>query len=166
MTTIRNELVADAPAIYAVHAQSFPSNGEARLVDALRAAGRLTLSLVAEVDGMVVGHVAVSPVTVASGPAGGGIGPVAVAAPHRRQGLAAELMRAALRACPEAGFGWAVVLGDPSYYARFGFRQAGEFGLSDEFHGGAAFQAIELVPGALPRNGGLVRYAPEFAALG
>jgi putative acetyltransferase len=91
---------------------------------------------------------------------------VAVVASHRRRGIAAELMRAALDACPEAGFGWAVVLGDPAYYGRFGFRTAGEFGLSDEFRGGSAFQAIELLPGALPRNAGLVRYATEFASLG
>jgi putative acetyltransferase len=59
-----------------------------------------------------------------------------------------------------------VVLGDPAYYGRFGFRPAHEFGLSDEFRGGPAFQAIELVPGALPRNAGLVRYPAEFASLG
>jgi putative acetyltransferase len=101
--------------IHAVHAQSFPSPGEARLVDLLRGAGRLAVSLVAEVDGAVVGHVAVSAVTVASGPVGGGIGPVAVVAGHRRRAVAAELMDAALRACPATGFGWAVVLGDPAY---------------------------------------------------
>ena len=151
--------------IHAVHAQSFPSAGEARLVDLLRGGGRLAVSLLAEVHGAVVGHVAVSPVTVASGPVGAGIGPVAVVACHRRRGIAAELVGAALRACPTAGFGWAVVLGDPAYYARFGFRPACEFGLSDEFRGGSAFQAIELVPGALPRNAGLVRYATEFASL-
>lgn len=151
--------------VHAVHAQSFPSPGEARLVDLLRDGGRLAVSLLAEVDGAVVGHVAVSPVTVASGPVGAGIGPVAVVAGHRRRGIAAELVGAALRACPAAGFGWAVVLGDPAYYARFGFRPACEFGLSDEFRGGSAFQAIELVPGTLPRNAGLVRYATEFASL-
>src|SRR5438552_965235 len=75
-------------------------------------------------------------VTVASGPVGGGIGPVAVVACHRRRGIAAEGVDAALRACPAAGFGWAVVLGSPAYYARFGFRPAREFGLSDEFRGG------------------------------
>ena len=136
------------------------------MVDLLRGAGRLSVSLLAEADGSVVGHVAASPVTAASGPVGAGIGPVAVVASHRRQGIGAELVRAALQACPEAGFGWAVVLGDPAYYARFGFRPAREFGLSDEFRGGSAFQAIELVPGTLPRNAGLVRYATEFASLG
>ena len=63
MKTIRHERAGDASGIYAVHAQSFPSPGEARLVDLLRAAGRLAVSVLAEVDGCVVGHVAVSPVT-------------------------------------------------------------------------------------------------------
>jgi putative acetyltransferase len=58
------------------------------------------------------------------------------------------------------------VLGEPEYYGRFGFRAAADFGLSDEYGGGAAFQALKLTPGALPLRAGLVRYAPEFASLG
>jgi len=153
-------------AVRAVHAASFPSDAEARLVDQLRDAGRLLVSLVAEVDGAVVGHVAFSPVTAATGVAGAGLAPVAVAAAHRRRGIAAELVRAGLRACRAAGFGWVVVLGEPTYYSRFGFRPAPEYGLSDEYGGGPAFQVAELVPGSLPVGAGLVRYAPEFAALG
>jgi putative acetyltransferase len=65
-----------------------------------------------------------------------------------------------------ANFGWVVVLGEPAYYARFGFRPASEFGLSDEYRGGSAFQAMELIDGALPAGAGLVRYAHEFATLG
>jgi putative acetyltransferase len=166
MALIRREQSGDVSAIYAVHAASFPSDGEARLVDALRAAGRLPVSLVAEVGGAVVGHVAFSPVTTASGAVGVGLAPVAVAWSQRQQGVAAELIRAGLKACEQLGFGWAVVLGKPTYYARFGFRPAVEFGLSDAYGGGAAFQAVELVPGALPVGAGLVRYAPEFALLG
>lgn len=165
MTLIRPEQPGDSSAIFAVHAASFPSDGEARLVDALRVAGRLSVSLVAEVDRAVVGHVAFSPVTTASGAVGAGLAPVAVAGPQRRQGIAADLIRAGLEACRAAGFGWAVVLGKPTYYARFGFRPATTFGLSDEYGGGDAFQAVELVSGTLPVGAGVVRYASEFAAL-
>lgn len=170
--TIRREQTSDAAAIFAVHARSFPSDAEARLVDLLRAAGSLSVSLVAEVDGHIVGHVAFSPVTVASEQSalkrspGVGLAPVAVVEAFRRRGVAGELIRTGLLACRESGFGWAVVLGDPAYYARFGFRAASEFSLSDEYGGGPAFQAIELTSGALPRNAGLVRYAPEFAMFG
>ena len=162
---VRPEQPGDAAVVRAVHAASFPTSAEARLVDLLRAAGRLRVSLVAEVGGAVVGHVAFSPVTAASGATGVGLAPVAVAEPYRRQGIGAALVRAGLGACRAAGFGWAVVMGEPGYYSRFGFRPAAEFGLSDEYGGGPAFQAVELLAGALPVGGGLVRYAPEFAAL-
>jgi putative acetyltransferase len=168
---VRPERPDDVPGIYAVHAASFPTDAEARLVDSLRIAGRLSVSLVAEVGEAVVGHIAFSPVTAATvtaatGAHGAGLAPVAVAEAHRRRGVAAELIQAGLEACRAAGFGWAVVLGEPAYYGRFGFRPARGFGLSDEYGGGSAFQAIELVPGAMPRGAGLVSYAPEFAALG
>ena len=160
---VRPEAPEDAAAIHAVHAASFPTDAEARLVDLLRAAGHLSVSLVAEAGGEVVGHVAFSPVTAGAGAAGAGLGPVAVVESHRRQGIAAELIRAGLETCRRLGFEWAVVLGDPKYYSRFGFGPASDSGLRDEYDGGSAFQAMELTPGALPAGAGLVRYAPEFA---
>jgi len=166
MIAIHPERSGDAAAIHAVHAASFPTDVESRLVDLLRVSGRLAVSLVAEIGDVVVGHIAFSPVTAASGAVGVGLAPVAVAESHRRRGIAAALVRAGLEACRAAGFGWAVVMGEPAYYSRFGFRPASEFGLSDEYGGGQAFQAIELVPGALPVGAGLVRYAPEFSAVG
>ena len=166
MTDIRPEQPGDQAAIHAVHAASFPSDAEARLVGLLRTAGRLPVSLVAEVAGEVVGHVAFSPVTAPTGDTGAGLAPVAVARSHRRQGLAAALIHAGLEACRTSGFGWVVVLGEPEYYARFGFRPAVEFGLVDEYGGGSAFQALELTPGSLPLQAGLIRYTSEFASLG
>jgi putative acetyltransferase len=163
---IRLEEQGDAAAIYAVHAASFPTQLEARLVDALRTAGRLSVSLVAEVEGAVVGHVAFSPVATAGGAVGVGLGPVAVVDSHRRRGIAAALVRAGLDACRTSGFGWAVVLGEPAYYGRFGFRAAERFGLSDDYGGGSAFQALELSPEAMPKGAGLVGYAPEFGIFG
>jgi putative acetyltransferase len=59
-----------------------------------------------------------------------------------------------------------VVLGGPAYYRRFGFTAAAGWGLADEYGGGDAFQVLEIRAGAIPRGAGLVRYAPEFAALG
>jgi putative acetyltransferase len=161
---VQTEDAEDAAEIFGVHRACFPTDGEARLVDALRASGQLSLSLVAEVDGEVVGHVAFSPVTLAVGEAGVGLGPVAVLEEYRREGYAARLIESGLAECRAAGFGWAVVLGDPAYYSRFGFRPAREFGLTDEFQGGDAFQAFELVAGELPIGAGLVRYAPQFSA--
>lgn len=165
MMTIRPERPDDVNAIRAVVEAAFPTPAEARLVDLLRAAGRLSISLVAEVDGRVVGHVAFSPVRAKAGAVGAGLAPLAVLTDHRRRGIGARLVEAGLAACRAAGFGWVVVLGEPTHYARFGFRPAREAGLSDEYGGGDAFQVVELAPGALPANAGLVRYAPEFASL-
>lgn len=149
-----------------MHTGSFPTAAEARLVDLLRAAGSLRVSLVAEVGDAIIGHVAFSPVAAPSGTAGAGLAPLAVVAQHRGRGIGAELVRKGLDACRAAGIGWVVVLGEPTYYARFGFRPASNFGLRDEYRGGSAFQAIELIRGALPVGAGLVRYAEEFATLG
>jgi putative acetyltransferase len=159
---IRPEAPGDIDDIHHVHTVSFPTSLEAKLVDALRDSGRLRISLIAEENGAVVGHVAFSPVTLAGSAGGIGLGPVAVLPGFRRRGIADKLIRAGLAQCTEQ-FGFAVVLGDPRYYRRFGFLPAAQWKLSDEYGGGDAFQAMELAPGTIPRNGGVVRYAPEFS---
>ena len=163
MITVRAEQRGDEAAIHAVHAGSFPTRAEADLVDALRAGGRLTVSLVAVTGVTVVGHVAFSPVSLADTPGGLGLAPVAVLPDWRRRGIAAELVHAGLEACDRAGASFVVVLGAPAYYERFGYRPARRWGLRDEYGGGDAFQALELRCGTLSRCGALVRYAPEFA---
>ena len=116
---IRRDLAPDAAATRRVHTASFPSDGEARLVEALRASARLSVSLVAEDSGQVIGHVAFSPVTVSGDGAGAGLGPVAVLPAFRRCGVAAALIiRRGLAACAESGHGFVVVLGEPAYCAR------------------------------------------------
>ena len=163
---IRSERPADQAAIHAVHAAAFPTTAEARLVDALRTARRLRISLVAVVDDAIVGHVAFSPVHVPGATDGLGLAPLAVVPADQRRGIGAELVREGLAACEHVGCGFVVVLGDPSYYGRFGFKPASIFGLRDAYGGGAAFQAMELRAGAIPTAGGTVRYAPEFALAG
>ncbi len=162
---VRPEPHADHGAIHAVHTASFATLGEARLVDALRAAGRLCVSLVAEEQHEVVGQVAFSPVSVLGATDGVGLAPVAVLPAFRRRGIAEQLIREGLAACKRLGQGFVVVLGDPSYYRRFGFMPAGGWGLRDEYGGGDAFQVLEVRRGAIPAGGGIVHYAPEFAAV-
>ncbi|HSL20136.1 MAG TPA: N-acetyltransferase [Vicinamibacterales bacterium] len=163
VVTIRAEHPQDAPAIHAVHTASFPTPLEARLVDALRAAGQLRISLVATIGGDVVGHVAFSPVTIDGTECGLGLAPVAVLPEHRRQGIGAALIREGLAAAGRTGCGLVVLVGEPAYYSRFGFGPASRWGLKDEYGAGDAFQALELRKGAIPEKDGLVRYAPEFA---
>jgi putative acetyltransferase len=159
---IRPEEAGDHEAIHAVHAASFPSAAEARLVDLLREAGSLCVSMVAVEESEIVGHVAFSPVTVTGATDGVGMAPVAVASAFRRRGIAEKLIQAGLEVCERLEFGFVVVLGDPTYYRRCGFLPAGGWGLSDEYGGGEAFQALELRAASIPIGGGLVRYAPEF----
>jgi putative acetyltransferase len=162
---VRLEESRDAPGIFRLHRLSFPTDAEARLVESLRSTNQLILSLAAELDGLVVGHVAFSRVLVGGLPGGAALGPLAVLAEHRRNGIGAQLVQQGLEECRSAGVGWVAVLGDPAYYARFGFRPTSSFGLSDEFNGGSAFQAVELIAGKLPVGGGLVQYAPEFSTV-
>lgn len=163
--TVRPERIGDAPAIRRVLSASFPSAAEAALVDLLRDAGNLTVSLVALVDDVVVGHVAFSPVRTHDGRAGLGLAPVAVVSEARSRGVGSALVRAGLVACQDAGCGWVVVLGDPGFYVGFGFAPASDFGLCDQYGGGSAFQVLELTEGTLPVGAGLVCYGPEFASL-
>jgi putative acetyltransferase len=95
---------------------------EGAIVDALRAAGALTTSLVAERDGLIVGHVAFSPVEIDGKSVDWyGLGPVAVRPDQQRQGVGVRLIEAGLDEIKALGARGCVVLGDPAYYSRFGF---------------------------------------------
>jgi len=169
---IRPEAPRDRAAVFGVHARAFPSDAEARLVDALRAAGAATLSLVAERDGRVAGHVLFSPVRVAGASGSGwfdalGLAPLAVEPALQRGGIGSALVRDGLAACRIAGHQAVFVLGQPGYYPRFGFEPAAPRGLA--YAGGAAYAAAffvaELAPGALAGRRGVVHYRAEFDAL-
>jgi putative acetyltransferase len=162
---IRPEQPADIPAIHALVTAAFGRPAEADLVDSLRAAGVLAHSLVAEQDGVLVGHVALSPVSVQGAfmPGVLGLAPLAVHPDHQRQGLGSALVEAALRVAKTEGARLVVVLGEPAYYRRFGFRPAAALGLTCPWpQAGEAFQALVL---ASPAPRGLVRYHAAFEAL-
>lgn len=125
--TIRPERAGDERAIHEVVRAAFDGHphsdgSEPAIVDALRADGDLTISLVAEDGGAIVGHVAFSPVTISDGSEGWfGLGPVAVAPQRQREGIGAALIERALALLHERDAAGCVVLGDPAYYGRFGF---------------------------------------------
>ena len=147
-----------------MHAAAFPTNAEARLVDALRSAGQAAVSLVALVEGEVAGHVFFSRVEANAG-LGVGLAPLAVQPLRQRKGIGLALVQAGIAACRKAGFGYVVVLGDPGYYGRFGFVRASSVGLGNEYGADAHFLVLELRPGALARVRGMVKYAAEFSQL-
>lgn len=93
------------------------------IVDALRRASALTISQVAIVDEAIIGHVAISPVSISDGSTGWfGLGPISVLPEFQRQGVGSKLMRSSLTTLEETGADGCVVLGDPAYYGRFGFK--------------------------------------------
>lgn len=165
MIQIRPETSADAAAIRRVHTSAFPTDAEARLVDALRANKRTLVSLVADDAGEVVGHILFTPVTFGDGGAaarGAGLAPVAVTPAQQRRGIGARLIEAGIVACRDIGIGFIVVLGDPAYYRRFGFARAADRGLTNEYGVHDEFMVLEIAPHALMHTSGLVKYAPEF----
>ena len=170
MLQLRAEKTPDAPGIRAVHLAAFaPRANEANLVDRLRDNGQTTISLVGVSNGQLVGHVLFSPVILAGYPAAGrglGLAPVAVRPDFQRQGIGSRLVRHGLDVAREAGFDFVIVLGDPNYYGRFGFRPASQYQLDNEYGAGDEFMAIELRPGALSGAAGRVQYRPEFKETG
>lgn len=168
---IREEGPGDAAGVRAVVEAAFPTPAEARLVDLLRARRKTVVSLVAEADGCIVGLVLFSPVTIdaPSGVVATGLGlaPVAVHPGRQRKGIGRRLIERGLAACRRVNQPFVVVLGDPSYYQRFGFRPARLWGIANEYRAEDEFMVIELRPGGIPAGGGLAKYTAEFAeALG
>ena len=127
---IRAEQPADHGPIRAVHTASFPTPGEARLVDALREAGRLPVSLVARESGQVVGHVAFSPVTLAGTTDGIGLAPVAVLPAFRRRGIADRLIREGARDLQQAAPWICRRAGGPCLLRAVRFQARGRLGIA------------------------------------
>ena len=166
MIRIRVAREADCDAIREVHTAAFGRADEAELALRLWAREPACISLAAEADGAVVGHVLFSPVSVDGRSFERppfGLGPVGVRPGLQRGGVGDALCRAGIDACRKARVPFLVVLGHPPYYPRFGFVPAVRFGLTfADAPPRDAFMALELAPGALANAGGKVRYAPEF----
>jgi putative acetyltransferase len=164
LVSIRHETASDREAVFRVETAAFGEDAEARLVDLLRDNGHSILSLVAEDDGEIMGHIMFSPMTI-EGDVGSWnavcLAPVAVAPSRQNEGIGGLLIQAGLAELRDAGHDAVILLGHPSYYPRFGFRPAREFGLHYQ-DDRDAFMALELRPGALDRVSGHVKFSPEF----
>jgi len=163
---IRSETPGDAAQIRTVNERAFGRRAEADLADALRGRGAHAISLVAEQDKRLVGHVLFTPLTLESGGrqfAALGLAPIAVLPELQNQGIGAQLVTYGIVECRQAGYECVLVLGRPDYYARFGFVSASRYGLRCEYDvPEEAFMALELYRGALVGSSGRVRYPPEF----
>ncbi|MCI6619322.1 MAG: N-acetyltransferase [Prevotella sp.] len=128
------------------------------------------LSVVAEVEGTVVGHALLTRIRIEA--ADGAVheslalAPVAVRPDRQRQGIGSELIRRALERAAALGFSSVVVLGHAAYYPRFGFRRASEWGIRAPFPvPDEAFMAVELTDGGLSAVSGTVVYPKAFDAV-
>ncbi len=162
---IRNEKVSDVQIIHELTVAAFleaphTEHTEQFIVDALRKSGSLTISLIAEEAGKIVGHVAVSPVSISDGATSWyGLGPISVSPSEQGKGIGSALMKAAILNLKELNANGCVLLGEPDYYQRFGFKPMNGLELPDvpaEY-----FQAL-MFSGDLPQ--GSVTYHESFSA--
>ncbi len=178
MALIRPEQPADRDAVRGLLAAAFGNadaeglNDESRLVDRLRDEGYAAVSLVAEEDGRIVGHVVFSEVAIETADKAPhdplpalSLAPLAVAPDRQREGIGSELVRRGLDECRRAGWRIVLVVGHPEYYRRFGFSRELARALADPFSAGDAFMALELEAGALEGVTGAVKYSPPFTDL-
>lgn len=162
---VRPETAGDCNAISAITMAAFvtaahSSQTEAAIVDALREAGALTLSLVAVIEGEICGHCAISPVEINGAECGWyGLGPVSVSPQNQTKGIGSALIIQALTDLRETGARGCVVLGEPDYYRRFGFTAQHQLRLPGVPE--CYFQALHF---AGPAMSGDVTYHAGFAA--
>ena len=175
---IRREQPSDVNATRCVVKNAFGRTDEADLMEHLRFERAVSIGFVADSRSDVttaeshgvVGYVAFSSVTIGETEReskGLGLAPLAVTPKHQRRGIGGALVDAGLVHCRRQDANLVVVLGDPDYYPRFGFRRAYLLGLTCEYESVSreAFMAVELTPGGHKHCGGVVRYHQAFSEL-
>ena len=164
---IRKETTSDIEAISQVTTAAFrtlpiSNHTEQFIIEALRTAGALTLSLVAEIDGRVVGHVAFSPVIISDGARDWyGLGPVSVLPEHQKQGIGKSLINEGLSSLKQLNGQGCALVGDPNYYKWFGFKTYPEL-----VHEGVPQEVFLILPFNEKIPQGIVVFHEGFLANG
>lgn len=165
---IRNESTQDWEATFEIQSKAFRGGGEAKLVEALRASAEPLVSLVAKREGSVVGHIMFSPVTVEGLEDLNllGLGPLAVDPDQQKNGIGSLLVERGLDECKQRDTDAIFVLGNPSYYSRFGFEIAAPRGFFYKNDAFAPYFMVKLLTDEQLRvEKGEVVYRPEFELL-
>lgn len=166
---IREERPADHDTVRCINDHAFGQPQEGKLVDALRTNCPEVVSLVAQVEDTVVGHILFSPAVIdREGAAlmGMGLAPMAVLPEHQRSGIGTRLVKEGLAILRERACPYVIFLGHPEYYPRFGFLPASGFGVSCIWEvPDPAFMLLKLSPKSLAGVAGLAEYRDEFNAL-
>jgi putative acetyltransferase len=161
MINVRDESPSDWKAVHQAVSSAFGQLAEAKLVAELRAAGDSVVSLVAEEDGWIVGHVLLSRMDAPFRALA--LAPVSVIPTRQRSGVGSALIKEAANRARREGWAAIFVLGDPNYYKRFGFDRQAAAGFTSPY-AGHHFMVLKLSP-SLPVTTGELRHAPAFAAL-
>ena len=165
---IRQELKEDLARIKEINDQAFEQEDEGRLVNKLRENENFNpeLSLVAEADKTVVGHILFYPVKIISENCEYktlSLGPMAVIPEFQKKGIGGKLIIEGLKRAEEFGFRSVIVVGHPTYYPKFGFIRAGNWNIRLPFDApDEAFMALEIVNGELKDKPGVIEYPAEF----
>jgi putative acetyltransferase len=162
---IRQEDSHDFSAVYKVNSSAFATSAEAQLVDTLRNEAHPVISLVADENGQIIGHIMFSPVTLSGNPGLKimGLGPMAVIPTQQGKGIGSALVKAGLDKCHAHGYGAVVVLGHTWFYPRFGFRPSTQYGIRSEYDvPDDVFMIVELQKGYLQGSTGTIQYHPAF----
>jgi putative acetyltransferase len=163
---IREERSDDVPAVRDLNRRAFGQDQESNIVDALRANGAALLSLVATVNGRVVGHIMYSPAIIAGNVTGAALGPMAVLPAYQHQGIGSKLIEAGNRKLKDAGCPFILVVGHADYYPRFGFRPGSEHGIKCEWDvPDELFMLLVLDEAKMVGVSGLARYRHEFSSV-
>lgn len=160
---IREAEPDDYPAVHNLTEVAFEGTAEATLIAALRASDDAVYDLVADQDGDIVGHVLLSALNAPPGALA--LAPVSVAPAHQRQGIGSALIHDAIGRATAAGWSAIFLLGDPSYYTRFGFSLDAAETFETEYPR-AFFMALALKPDALKSMPKKVEYPVAFRELG
>ena len=161
MIEIRDERASDAEGVYRVVSAAFGRPDEAELVEELRRAGDCVVSLVAEEDGEIAGHVLLSRMEAPFRALA--LAPVSVVPTRQRRGIGSALIRSAVERARKEGWEAIFVLGEPGYYGRFGFDAAAAAGFTSPY-AGEHFMVLALGT-ALPASTGELRHAKAFEGM-
>lgn len=163
---VRDEIPGDIAAIRALNKLAFGQEQEANIVGALRQNGAARLSMVAIVNGRVVGHIMYSPITVAGKLEGAALGPMAVLPEYQSKGIGSKLVKAGNARLKSEGCPYIIVLGHAEYYPRFGFKPASACGVTCEWDvPDNVFMLLVLDEAKMRGVSGKSQYRPEFSSV-
>lgn len=161
---IRKENSKEIDQVYEINRKAFETETEAKLVDNLRKSGIPVISLVAELNGKLVGHILFTPMTMDNNEIRiAALAPMAVLPEYQNKGIGSALVKKGLELCKEENYQAVAVLGHPHYYPKFGFVPSTRYDLISEYDvPKEVFMVKELVVSSLAKINGVLKYHEEF----